>query len=80
MTVSVVRNHLFEVQIVVRRWGLRIVALIAATAGVLVLWRWLVIPPTRPANWLMAAAGILISRAVRNNCPAQPSSAAAFVR
>jgi len=61
MTVSVVRNHLFEVQIVVRRWGLRIVALIAATAGVLVLWRWLVIPPTRPANWLMAAAGILIA-------------------
>jgi len=61
MTVSVVRNHLFEVQIVVRRWGLRIVALIAATAGVLVLWRWLVVPPTRPANWLMAAAGILIA-------------------
>ena len=61
MTVSVVRNHLFEVQIVVRRWGLRIVALIAATAGVLVLWRWLVMPPTRPANWLMAAAGILIA-------------------
>ena len=61
MTVSVVRNHLFEVQIVVRRWGLRIVALIAATAGVLVLWRWLLMPPTRPANWLMAAAGILIA-------------------
>jgi CheY-like chemotaxis protein len=61
MTVSVVRNHLFEVQIVVRRWGLRIVALIAATAGVLVLWRWLLMPPTPPANWLMVAAGILIA-------------------
>jgi len=61
MTVSVVRNHLFEVQIVVRRWGLRIVALIAATAGVLVLWRWLVMPPTRRANWLMAVAGVLIA-------------------
>jgi two-component system, NarL family, sensor kinase len=61
MTVSVVRNHLFEVQIVVRRWGLRLIALVAATAGVLVLWRLLVMPRTRPADWLMAAAGILIA-------------------
>ena len=62
MTVSVVRNHLFEVQIVVRRWGLRIIALVSATAGVLVLWRLLVMPRTQPADWLMAAAaGVLIA-------------------
>jgi two-component system, NarL family, sensor kinase len=61
MAVAVVRNHLFEVQIVVRRWGLRIIALVSATAGVLVLWRLLVMPRTQPANWLMAAAGILIA-------------------
>ena len=36
MTVSVVRDHLFEVQIVVRRWGLRVVAVLA---GVLACWR-----------------------------------------
>jgi two-component system, NarL family, sensor kinase len=62
MTVSVVRNHLFEVQIVVHRWGVRLIALVAATAGVLVLWRLLVMPRTRPADWLMAAAaGVLIA-------------------
>jgi two-component system, NarL family, sensor kinase len=62
MTVAVVRNHLFEVQIVVRRWGLRIIALVSATAGVLVLWRLLVMPRTQPADWLVAAAaGALIA-------------------
>ena len=61
MTVSVVRNHMFEVQIVIRRWGLRLIALVAATTGVLVLWRLLVMPRTRPADWLMAAAGVLIA-------------------
>jgi signal transduction histidine kinase len=61
MTVAVVRNHLFEVQIVVRRWALRLIALVAATAGVLVLWRLLVMPHTRPADWLLAAAGVLIA-------------------
>jgi two-component system, NarL family, sensor kinase len=62
MTVAVVRNHLFEVQIVVRRWGLRIIALVSATAGVLVLWRLLIMPRTQPADWLMAAAaGVLIA-------------------
>jgi two-component system, NarL family, sensor kinase len=62
MTVAVVRNHLFEVQIVVRRWGLRIIALVSATAGVLVLWRLLVMPRTHPADWLVAAAaGVLIA-------------------
>jgi two-component system, NarL family, sensor kinase len=62
MTVSVVRNHMFEVQIVVRRWGVRLIALAAATAGVLVLWRLMVMPRTRPADWLMAAAaGVLIA-------------------
>jgi two-component system, NarL family, sensor kinase len=57
MAVAMVRNHLFEVQIVVRRWGLRIIALISATAVVLVLWRLLIMPRTRPAEWLLAAAG-----------------------
>ena len=80
MTVAVVRNHLFEVQIVVRRWGLRLIALVAATAGVLVLWRLLVMPRTRPADWLVAAAGSTHRRPVRDNRPAQPSLAAAFVR
>ena len=62
MAVAVVRNHLFEVQIVVRRWGLRIIALVSATAGVLVLWRLLIMPRTQPADWLMAAAaGMLIA-------------------
>jgi two-component system, NarL family, sensor kinase len=62
MAVAVVRNHLFEVQIVVRRWGLRIIALVSATAGVLVLWRLLVVPRTQPADWLVAAAaGALIA-------------------
>jgi signal transduction histidine kinase len=61
MTVAVVRNHLFEVQIVVRRWGLRLIALVVATAGVLALWRLLVMPRTRPAGWLMAATGALIA-------------------
>jgi signal transduction histidine kinase len=62
MTVSVVRNHLFEVQIVVRRWGLRIIALIAAIVGALVLWRLLIMPRTRPADWIVAAsAGVLIA-------------------
>ena len=62
MAVAVVRNHLFEVQIVVRRWGLRIIALVSATAGVLVLWRLLIMPRTQPADWLMAAAaGVLIA-------------------
>jgi two-component system NarL family sensor kinase len=56
MTVAVVRNHLFEVQIVVRRWALRLIAVVAATAGVLVLWRLLVMPHTRPSDWLAAAA------------------------
>jgi two-component system, NarL family, sensor kinase len=61
MAVAVVRNHLFEVQIVVRRWGLRIVALLAGVAGVLALWRLLIMPQTRPSDWLTAAAGILIA-------------------
>lgn len=62
MTVAVVRNHLFEVQIVVRRWGLRIIALVSATASVLVLWRLMVMPRTQPADWLVAAAaGALIA-------------------
>jgi signal transduction histidine kinase len=56
MTVAIVRNHLFQVQIVVRRWGLRSIALVAAIAGVLMLWRLLVVPRTRPADWLTAAA------------------------
>jgi signal transduction histidine kinase len=62
MAVAVVRNHLFEVQIVIRRWGLRIIALASATAGVLVLWRLLIMPRTQPADWLLAAAaGALIA-------------------
>jgi two-component system NarL family sensor kinase len=61
MTVSVVRNHMFEVQIVIRRWGVRIVALLAGVAGVLALWRLLIMPQTRPSDWLTAAAGILIA-------------------
>jgi hypothetical protein len=61
MTVSVVRNHMFEVQIVVRRWGLRVVALLAGVAGVLALWRLLIMSQTRPSDWLTAAAGILIA-------------------
>jgi signal transduction histidine kinase len=61
MTVSVVRNHMFEVQIVIRRWGLRIVALLAGVAGVLALWRLLIMPQKRPSDWLTAAAGILIA-------------------
>ena len=60
MTVSVVRNHLFEVQIVIRRWGLRIVAVLAGVAGVLALWRLLIMPRTQPSDWVTAAiAGIL---------------------
>jgi two-component system, NarL family, sensor kinase len=62
MTVSVVRNHLFEVQIVIRRWGLRVAALLAGIVGVLGLWRLLIMPRTRPSDWLAAAAaGILIA-------------------
>jgi two-component system NarL family sensor kinase len=61
MTVSVVRNHLFEVQIVVRRWGLRIIALLAGVAGVLALWRLLIMPRTRTSDWPTAAAGVLIA-------------------
>ena len=62
MAVAVVRNHLFEVQIVVRRWGLRIIALVSATAGGLVLWRLLIMPRTQPTDWLLAAAtGALIA-------------------
>jgi two-component system NarL family sensor kinase len=61
MTVSVVRNHMFEVQIVIRRWGLRIVALLAGVAGVLALWWLLIMSQTRPSDWLTAAAGILIA-------------------
>jgi two-component system, NarL family, sensor kinase len=62
MTVSVVRNHLFEVQIVIRRWGLRIAALLAGVAGVLALWRLMIMPRTRPSDWLIAAtAWILIA-------------------
>jgi two-component system NarL family sensor kinase len=62
ITVSVVRNHRFDVQIVVRRWGVRLIALVAATTGVLVLWRLMVMPRTRPADWLeAAAAGVLIA-------------------
>jgi two-component system NarL family sensor kinase len=62
MTVSVVRNHLFEVQIVVRRWGLRVVALLAGVVGVIGLWRLLIMPRTSPSDWLTAAtAGILIA-------------------
>jgi signal transduction histidine kinase len=50
------------VQIVVRRWGLRVIALISATADVLVPWRLMVMPRTRPADWLMAgAASVLIA-------------------
>jgi hypothetical protein len=62
MTVSVVRNHLFEVQIVIRRWGLRIAALLAGVAGVLALWRLMIMPRTRPSDWLAAGtAWILIA-------------------
>jgi signal transduction histidine kinase len=61
MTVSVVRNHMFEVQIVIRRWGLRIVALLAGVAGALALWRLLITPQTRPSDWLTAGAGVLIA-------------------
>jgi two-component system NarL family sensor kinase len=62
MTVSVVRNHLFEVQIVIRRWGLRIAALIAGFAGVLALWRLMIMPHTNPSDWLIAtSAWILIA-------------------
>ena len=62
MTVSVVRNHLFEVQIVIRRWGLRIVAVLAAVAGVLTFWRLLIMTWTPPARWLTAVAvGMLIA-------------------
>jgi signal transduction histidine kinase len=62
MTVSVVRNHMFEVQIVIRRWGLRFVAVVAGVACVLALWRLLIMPWTRPSDWLAAAAaGILIT-------------------
>jgi two-component system, NarL family, sensor kinase len=62
MTVSVVRSHLFEVQIVVRRWGVRIIALLAAIAGGLALWWLLIVPQTGPADWpAAAAAGILIA-------------------
>jgi two-component system, NarL family, sensor kinase len=62
MTVSVVRNHMFEVQIVIRRWGLRAVALLAGVVGALVLWRLWIMPRTRPSDWLTAAtAGILIA-------------------
>jgi signal transduction histidine kinase len=62
MTVSVVRNHIFEVQIVIRRWGLRFVAVLAGVGGVLALWRLLIIPRTQPADWPTAAtAGILIA-------------------
>jgi two-component system NarL family sensor kinase len=62
MTVSVVRNHLFQVQIVIRRWGLRIAALLAGVAGVLALWRLMIMPRTRSSDWLKAAiAWILIA-------------------
>jgi two-component system, NarL family, sensor kinase len=62
MTVSVVRNHMFEVQIVIRRWGLRIVAMLAGVTGALALWRLLIMPRTQPSDWLTAAiAGILIA-------------------
>jgi signal transduction histidine kinase len=62
MTVSIVRNHLFEVQIVVRRWGLRTAALLAGIAGVLALWWLMIMPRTRPSDWLIAAtAWILIA-------------------
>jgi signal transduction histidine kinase len=62
MTVSVVRNHLFEVQIVIRRWGLRVVAVFAGVVGVLGLWRLLVMPRTSPPGWVTAATtGILIA-------------------
>ena len=62
MTVSVVRNHMFEVQIVIRRWGLRFVAMLAAVGGVLALWRLLIMPRTQPSDWLTAAtAGVLIA-------------------
>ena len=60
MTVSVVRNHLFEMQIVIRRWGLRIIALFAGAAVMLALWQLLIMPRTRSADLLPAvAAGVL---------------------
>jgi signal transduction histidine kinase len=62
MTVSVVRNHLFEVQIVLRRRGLRVLALIAGLLGVLALWRFVIMPWTAPQDRLIAAAaGILVA-------------------
>ena len=64
MTVSVVRNHLFEVQIVIRRWGLRTVALLAGVAGVVTLWRLLIMPRTRPSDWLAAAAAWILIAAL----------------
>ncbi len=60
MTVSVVRNHLFEVQIVIRRWGLRIAAMLAGFAGVLALWRLMIMPHTNPSDWLIAAIAWLL--------------------
>jgi signal transduction histidine kinase len=64
MTVSVVRNHLFEVQIVIRRWGLRIAALLAGLAGVLALWRLMIIPHTNPSDWLIAASAWMLIAAL----------------
>jgi signal transduction histidine kinase len=62
MTVAVVHNHLFEVQIVMRRWGLRIVTVLAGAVGVLALLRFVVVPWTQPQDRLIAAAaGILIA-------------------
>jgi two-component system, NarL family, sensor kinase len=64
MTVSVVRNHLFEVQIVIRRWGLRIAALLAGLAGVLALWRLMIMPHTNPSDWLIAASAWILTAAL----------------
>jgi two-component system, NarL family, sensor kinase len=62
MAVSVVRNHLFEVQIVIRRWGLRVVGLIAGVTGVLTLWRFVIMPWMPPADWQSAVAvGVLLA-------------------
>jgi signal transduction histidine kinase len=62
MAVSVVRNHLFEVQIVIRRWRLRVVGLITAVAGVLALWRFVIMPRTPPADWQgTVVAGVLLA-------------------
>jgi two-component system NarL family sensor kinase len=61
IALSVLRNHLFEAEIVIRRWGLRAVAVIVVGAGVLVICWLMIMWRTPPSDWLKAlAAGLLI--------------------